>query len=72
MRYVFAPPMRDEPLDDLELPDADDTPPPLAFAGARHVIAVGAGRSGAGKSLLAQGIAVFLAQLGRSVLPSGL
>ena len=68
MRYVYAPSMRDETPEDLELPDSDDTPPALAFAGARHVIAVGAGRSGAGKSLLAQGISVFLAQLGRSVL----
>ena len=60
--------MSDATLNDFELPDAEDARPPLAFAGARHVIAVGAGRGGAGKSLFSQGIAVFLAQLGRSVL----
>lgn len=57
-----------EDTQELSLPDADDMRPPLAFAGARQVIAVGAGRSGAGKSLVSQGIAVFLAQLGRQVL----
>lgn len=59
--------MTDE-TSEFELPEADDAAPPLAFAGAKHVIAVGAGRSGAGKSLLSQGLAVFLAQLGRQVL----
>lgn len=48
-------------------------PPPLpqrssAPAGARRVIAVGGGRGGVGKSLLAANFAVYLAQLGRSVL----
>jgi flagellar biosynthesis protein FlhG len=52
---------------------ASSTPPPLketstAPTGARHVIAVGGGRGGVGKSLLSVNIAVYLAQLGRSVL----
>jgi flagellar biosynthesis protein FlhG len=52
---------------------ASSAPPPLketstAPTGARHVIAVGGGRGGVGKSLLAVNIAVYLAQLGRSVL----
>lgn len=34
----------------------------------RHVIAVGGGRGGVGKSILAVNLAVYLAQLGRSVL----
>jgi flagellar biosynthesis protein FlhG len=37
-------------------------------AGARHIIAIGGGRGGAGKSLLALNLAVYLAQLGRSVV----
>jgi len=52
---------------------ASSAPPPLketstAPTGARHVIAVGGGRGGVGKSLLSVNIAVYLAQLGRSVL----
>lgn len=47
-------------------------PPPkessTAPSGARHVIAVGGGRGGVGKSVLSVNIAVYLAQLGRSVL----
>ena len=47
-------------------------PPPketsTAPTGARHVIAVGGGRGGVGKSLLSLNMAVYLAQLGRSVL----
>jgi len=39
--------------------------PPL---GVKHVIAVGGGRGGVGKSLLAVNLAVYLAQLGRKVL----
>src|SRR5688500_484243 len=47
--------------------------PPL---GVKHVIAVGGGRGGAGKSIVAVNLAVYLAQLGRKVLlidadPSG-
>lgn len=34
----------------------------------RHVVAVGGGRGGVGKSVLATNLAVYLAQLGRSVL----
>jgi flagellar biosynthesis protein FlhG len=52
---------------------ASSMPPPLREAptaptGARHVIAVGGGRGGVGKSVLALNVAVYLAQLGRSVL----
>jgi flagellar biosynthesis protein FlhG len=39
--------------------------PPL---GVKHVIAVGGGRGGVGKSLVAVNLAVYLAQLGRKVL----
>ncbi len=44
--------------------------------GVRHVIAVGGGRGGVGKSILAVNLAVYLAQLGRTVVlvdadPSG-
>ncbi len=39
-------------------------PPP----GVRHVIAVGGGRGGVGKSMVAVNLAVYLAQLGRSVV----
>ena len=52
---------------------ASSVPPPpketsTAPTGARHVIAVGGGRGGVGKSVLAVNVAVYLAQLGRSVL----
>ena len=52
---------------------ASSAPPPpketsTAPTGARHVIAVGGGRGGVGKSVLSLNIAVYLAQLGRSVL----
>jgi len=36
--------------------------------GARRVLAVGGGRGGAGKSLIAQNLAVYFAQLGKSVI----
>ncbi|MFP6684783.1 MAG: P-loop NTPase, partial [Polyangiaceae bacterium] len=34
----------------------------------RHVVAVGGGRSGVGKTLLSVNLAVYLAQLGRAVV----
>ncbi|HEY4160151.1 MAG TPA: helix-turn-helix domain-containing protein [Polyangiaceae bacterium] len=46
-------------------PDAQGIAPP---PGVKRVIAVGAGRGGVGKSLLAVNLAVYVAQLGRSVL----
>src|SRR5689334_3268537 len=53
-------------------PSSSVFPPPketsTAPTGARHVIAVGGGRGGVGKSVLSVNIAVYLAQLGRSVL----
>jgi flagellar biosynthesis protein FlhG len=51
------------------LPDGDGAdqtlPPPRRV---RHVIAVGGGRGGVGKSVVAVNLAVYLAQLGRTVL----
>src|SRR5688572_19501453 len=53
-------------------PSSGSLPPPTAHSmppvGARHVIAIGGGRGGVGKSLLALNLAVYLAQLGRSVV----
>jgi flagellar biosynthesis protein FlhG len=47
-------------------------PPPSAHVapplGVKHVIAVGGGRGGVGKSIVAVNLAVYLAQLGRKVL----
>lgn len=39
----------------------------LASRGARRLLAVGGGRGGVGKSLVAQNLAVYLAQLGKTV-----
>jgi flagellar biosynthesis protein FlhG len=53
---------------DSSLPPPPSAPVPLAPPrGVRHVIAVGGGRGGVGKSVLAVNLAVYLAQLGRSV-----
>ena len=57
-------------------PTPDQTGSPEIPAGVRHVIAVGGGRGGVGKSLLTVNLGVYLAQLGREVLiadadPSG-
>lgn len=53
-------------------PSSGSLPPPTAHSvppvGARHVIAIGGGRGGVGKSLLALNLSVYLAQLGRSVV----
>ncbi len=55
---AFTPAFDDEPLvTEVEVP-----------RGARRVIAVGGGRGGAGKSLLSQSLAVYFAQLGKSVV----
>ena len=53
------------PPDSLE-PESEELDP-AALRGARRLLAVGGGRGGVGKSLLAQNIAVYLAQLGKSV-----
>ena len=45
-------------------PDSDGVSPP---PNVRHVIAVGGGRGGVGKSVVAVNLAVYLAQLGRTV-----
>lgn len=46
-------------------PPSANVAPPL---GVKHVIAVGGGRGGVGKSIVAVNLAVYLAQLGRKVL----
>jgi len=54
-----------------EFASPDSVGDPTSLAGprnVRHVIAVGGGRGGVGKSVLATNLAVYLAQLGRSVL----
>src|SRR5215217_6800553 len=45
-------------------PSANVTPP----LGVKHVIAIGGGRGGVGKSIVAVNLGVYLAQLGRKVL----
>jgi flagellar biosynthesis protein FlhG len=52
-----------EPNDDFE-----STEVPEAARGARRLVVVGGGRGGVGKSLIAQGLAVYFAQLGKSVV----
>ncbi|MCU0694679.1 MAG: P-loop NTPase [Polyangiaceae bacterium] len=47
---------------------ATHAPPGGVPAGVRHVITVGGGRGGVGKSLLTVNLGVYLAQLGREVL----
>jgi flagellar biosynthesis protein FlhG len=46
----------------------DDSVAELEIRGARRMLAVGGGRGGAGKSLVAQNLAVYFAQLGKSVI----
>ncbi len=55
--------MRREPADE-SIPVHPTAPPP----GVRHVLAVASGRGGVGTSSIAINIAVYLAQLGRTVL----
>jgi len=52
-------------LPSLPPPPPESSTPPAA---ARHVIAIGGGRGGVGKSVLALNLSVYLAQLGRSVV----
>jgi len=52
-------------LPSLPPPAPESSTPP---ATARHVIAIGGGRGGVGKSVLALNLSVYLAQLGRSVV----
>lgn len=68
-----------DPLDDDHLGFPSPTEPPPSkdrFSRPRHVIAVGGGRGGVGKSLLSVNLGVYFAQLGRNVVlcdadPSG-
>jgi flagellar biosynthesis protein FlhG len=53
--------------DTVPSPDDQDTTPPFAEGGARF-LAVGGGRGGVGKSLVAVNLAVYFAQLGKTVV----
>lgn len=58
MSESFAPPPIEEgPIEEVEI-----------TRGARRMLAIGGGRGGAGKSLVAQNLAVYFAQLGKSVI----
>jgi flagellar biosynthesis protein FlhG len=48
--------------------DAHESEAPSSAARPRHVIAVGGGRGGVGKTLLSVNLAIYLAQLGRNVV----
>jgi flagellar biosynthesis protein FlhG len=51
------------------LPDPPDSAVEVeGFRGVRRMLAVGGGRGGAGKSLVAQNLAVYFAQLGKTVI----
>lgn len=56
MIETFPPPIGEELRTDVEIP-----------RGAHRMLAVGGGRGGAGKSLVAQNLAVYFAQLGKNV-----
>src|SRR5687767_7143870 len=61
----------DMPDADPEVDDATSPePPPSSWPGgrSRRIIAVGGGRGGSGKALLAVNLGVYLAQLGRNVV----
>ena len=63
----------DEPhIEDDELPPESvkgpSVDPPRKGNGARRIIAVGGGKGGVGKSLVAANVAIFLAQLGKRVV----
>lgn len=59
----------DEPLGLEPEEDADFLASDEAFVGrSRHVVAIGGGRPGVGKTLLSVNLAVYLAQLGRHVV----
>jgi flagellar biosynthesis protein FlhG len=60
----FSRPLMPFPSD----PDIDEEDLPPSTAGAKRVIAVGGGRGGVGKSLVATNLAVYFAQLGRPVV----
>jgi flagellar biosynthesis protein FlhG len=48
--------------------DASDSEAPESLRGARRLVVVGGGRGGVGKSLVAQNLAVYFAQLGKPVV----
>jgi flagellar biosynthesis protein FlhG len=49
-------------------PEAEESEAPASMRGVRRLIAVGGGRGGAGKSQIATNLAVYFAQLGKSVI----
>src|SRR5260221_1811968 len=53
---------------DPETEEETLAPSPSSAKGPKHIIAVGSGKGGVGKSLLAANIAIYLAQLGRRVV----
>lgn len=61
MSESFPPPSLDLESIDVELDSLE------GFRGAHRLLAVGGGRGGVGKSLVAQNLAVYFAQLGKSV-----
>lgn len=59
--------MSDHPVEESLLPPPVELEQIEGVRGARRLIAVGGGRGGVGKSILAQNLAVYFAQLGKSV-----
>src|SRR5437762_4963422 len=51
-----------------ELDELTPAPNPAEEPRARHIIAVGGGKGGVGKSLLAANLGIYLAQLGKKVV----
>lgn len=53
---------------DESSPDLRDVAPDLAQRGARRIIAVGGGKGGSGKSMVAASVGIYLATLGKKVV----
>ncbi|MGH7283051.1 MAG: helix-turn-helix domain-containing protein [Polyangiaceae bacterium] len=68
--------MNDDPDVPIDFDGDDPTEAPTSMRSARHMLVVGGGRGGAGKSLIASNLAIYFAQLGKEVVlvdadPSG-